>query len=350
MPAPQREALATAFGLSAGPPPDRFLVGLAVLSLLSDAAGEHPVVCLVDDVQWLDRSSAQVLAFVARRLAAESVVLLFAEREADRLDELAELPELPIDALADGSARKLLASVITPPLDDRVRARILAETRGNPLALLELPREFSAQESWPGVSDYQVTDRCQTGSRRASGGACNSYRPMRSGCCSWPQPIRPVSPPCCFARREEISVPMHQLSPAEADGLLELGVQVTFRHPLLRSAVYRAASSDERRAAHQALAAAIDPELDPDRRAWDRAHAIVGARRAKSRPSLSDPPSAPAHAVDSQPPLRSSNDQQRSRPTPPVGPTGPLKPPPADTWPAPPKKRSDCSPGRLPAH
>jgi hypothetical protein len=145
LPEPQGDAIATAFGINAGPRPDRFLVGLAVLSLLSDAGEEHPLVCLVDDVQWLDRSSAQVLAFVARRLAAESVVLLFAERDSRPLEELAGLPELRVAGLADGSARELLASVLNAPLDERVRARILAETRGNPLALLELPRDVSAE-------------------------------------------------------------------------------------------------------------------------------------------------------------------------------------------------------------
>ena len=143
LPSPQRQALETAFGLGSGPQPDRFLIGLAVLGLLSDAAGQRPLVCLVDDVQWLDRSSAQVLAFVARRLAAESVVLLFAEREPARVEELNGLPELRLGGLPDVSSRALLASVITTRLDERVRERILAEARGNPLALLELPREFS---------------------------------------------------------------------------------------------------------------------------------------------------------------------------------------------------------------
>jgi AAA ATPase domain len=143
LPAPQREALETAFGLNPGPQPDRFLVGLAVLSLLSVAAEEHPVVCLVDDVQWLDRSSAQALAFVARRLAAESVLLLFAERDTLPVEELQGLPELRLERLSDADSRALLASAFTAPLDVSVRERILAETRGNPLALLELPREFS---------------------------------------------------------------------------------------------------------------------------------------------------------------------------------------------------------------
>ena len=144
LPAPQRDALATAFGLSSGAQPDRFLVGLAVLSLLSDAADGLPLVCLVDDAQWLDRSSAQVLAFVARRLAAESVVLLFAEREPRELDGLTGLPELRLGGVSDAFARELLASAITAPLDESVRERILAEARGNPLALLELPRELSS--------------------------------------------------------------------------------------------------------------------------------------------------------------------------------------------------------------
>ena len=143
LPPPQRGALGTAFGLSSGAPPDRFLVGLAVLSLLSDTAEERPLLCLIDDAQWLDRSSAQTLAFVARRLQVESVVLLFAEREPGELDELAGLPDLPLRELPGDSARELLMSAMNGPLDDRVRDRILAEARGNPLALIELPREVS---------------------------------------------------------------------------------------------------------------------------------------------------------------------------------------------------------------
>ena len=143
LPPPQREALATAFGLSSGARPDRFLVGLALLSLLSDAADEQPLLCLIDDAQWLDQSSAQVLAFVARRLQAESIVLVFAEREPGELDELAGLPELRLDGLSDADARELLASVISGPLDERVRERLVAETHGNPLALLELPHGLS---------------------------------------------------------------------------------------------------------------------------------------------------------------------------------------------------------------
>ena len=270
----RRDAIATAFGLSSGPQPDRFLVGLAVLSLLSDAAEEHPLVCLVDDVQWLDRSSAQVLAFVARRLAAESVVLLFAEREPSGLEELAGLPALRVGGLPDASARELLASVIAAPLDERVRARILAETRGNPLALLELPREFSAAGFAGGFGlprDGSLPGRIEASFRRRV-----QQLPTETQRLLLLAAADPTGEPALLVRAsEEIAVPIDELSPAEADGLLELGAQVTFRHPLLRSAIYRAAPSEERRAAHQALAEATDPEFDPDRRAWHRAHAIA---------------------------------------------------------------------------
>src|ERR1700685_4537213 len=146
LPGPQRDALRTAFGLQVGDAPDRFLVGLALLSLLSDVAEEQPLVCVVDDAQWLDHASAQALAFVARRLAAESVVLVFAVREPAAERHLTGLPELVVPGLVDGEARALLLSVITGPMDERVRARIVAETRGNPLALLELPRGLTPRE------------------------------------------------------------------------------------------------------------------------------------------------------------------------------------------------------------
>ena len=146
LPGPQRDALSTAFGLQAGDAPDRFLVGLALLSLLADVAEERPLVCAVDDAQWLDHASAQALAFVARRLAAESVALVFAVREPAAERHLTGLTELVVPGLVDGEARALLLSVITGPMDERVRDRIVAETRGNPLALLELPRGLTPQE------------------------------------------------------------------------------------------------------------------------------------------------------------------------------------------------------------
>jgi DNA-binding CsgD family transcriptional regulator len=272
LPAPQREALETAFGLGSGPRPDRFFVGLAVLSLFSGAAETRPLVCLVDDVQWLDRSSTQVLAFVARRLAAESVVLVLAKREPSRVEELDGLPSLHVPGLSDAFARKLLDSVITSPLDERVRSRILAETRGNPLALVETPRELSADGA-AGVfgpsREVSLPRWIEATFRRRV-----EQLPRETQLLLLVAAADPTGEPTLLARgAEEIGVPLHHLAPAEAEGLLELGVQVTFRHPLLRSAIYGAASLDERRTAHRALAAATDPELDPDRRAWHRANA-----------------------------------------------------------------------------
>jgi DNA-binding CsgD family transcriptional regulator len=275
LPAAQSDALETAFGLGVGSQPDRFLVGLAVLGLLSDAAEDHPLVCLVDDAQWLDRSSAQVLAFVTRRLAADSVVLVFAEREAGGLKELAGLPELRIAGLADADARELLASVVRAPLDERVRDRIVAETRGNPLALLELPRGLS-----PGVlaggfgltADGSLPDRIEASFQRRV-----KLLPAATQRLLLLASADPTGEPGLLAgSAAELGLPIGELAPAEADGLVELGLQVAFRHPLLRSAIYCAAPSEERRAAHRALAVATDAEVDPDRHAWHRAHATFG--------------------------------------------------------------------------
>jgi predicted ATPase len=144
LPPPQRDALATTFGLSEGPVPDRFFVGLATLGLLSEAAQDRSLLCVVDDAQWLDRASAQVLAFVGRRLLAEPVVILIGTREP--IEEFAGLPELVVNGLADADARALLASKIPGRLDERVIDQIVAETRGNPLALLELPHGLSAAQ------------------------------------------------------------------------------------------------------------------------------------------------------------------------------------------------------------
>ena len=190
LPVPQREALQTALGLSAGLAPDRFLVGLAVLSLLSEAAGERPLICLVDDQQWLDSASAQALGFVARRLVAEPVGLVFAAR--DPGDQLAGLPELAVEGLQEGEARTLLDSVLAGPLDARVRDQIVTETRGNPLALLELPRGLTPA-SWPADSGWPGRDRYRGGSRRASCGRSRLCRPRPGGCCSWPRRIRPAT-------------------------------------------------------------------------------------------------------------------------------------------------------------
>src|SRR4051812_45095798 len=197
LPAPQRDALRIVFGLSGGAPPDRYLVGLAVLSLLSEAAEERPLLCVVDDAQWLDRASALTLAFVARRLLAESVAILFAAREPS--DLYTGLPELVIEALADADARALLASVIPGRLDERVAGQFLAETRGNPLAVLELPRGRSAAQLRAGSGCRQ---RCpfHEGSRRASYGGSRPYRRTPSGFYWWARQSLSVTQRSCGAR------------------------------------------------------------------------------------------------------------------------------------------------------
>jgi DNA-binding CsgD family transcriptional regulator len=274
LPPPQHEALGTAFGLTSGARPDRFLVGLALLSLLSDAAEEEPLLCLIDDAQWLDQSSAQVLAFVARRLKAESIVLVFAERDPPEPDALAGLPELPLEGLSDTDAGDLLGSVVSGPLDERVAERIVAETHGNPLALLELPRGLSPAELAGGFglpAALPLSARIEESFRqRVERLPAESQRLLVVAAA---EPIG--DPTLLWQAAGSLSLGADAAGPAEAAGLLTLDPRVTFRHPLLRSAIYRAASAEERRRAHNALASATDPELDPDRRAWHRAQATI---------------------------------------------------------------------------
>jgi DNA-binding CsgD family transcriptional regulator len=275
LPGPQRDALGTAFGLRDGDPPDRFLVALAVLGLVSEAAEEQPLVCVVDDAQWLDRASAQALAFVARRLVAESVALVFAVRESGVDQELADLPELALEGLRNGDARALLGSVIQGPLDERVRDRIVAETRGNPLALLELPRGLTVAELAGGFGLPQalpLSSRIEENFRRRIETLPTETRRLLLVAAA--EPIGDPVPVWRAAQRLGIGV--EAAAPAEAAGLLELGASVRFRHPLVRSAVYRAAPLEDRRGVHRALADATDPEVDPDRRAWQRAQAAAG--------------------------------------------------------------------------
>jgi DNA-binding CsgD family transcriptional regulator len=265
LPDPQREALGVAFGLSAGAAPDRFLVGLAALSLLSEVAEQQPLLCVVDDAQWLDRASAQVLAFVARRLLADPVALVLATREEG--GELRGLPELPVGGLREGDARELLGSVIGGPLDERVRDRIVAETRGNPLALLELPRGVPGM---PGVAG--LSGRIEDSFRRRL-----EVLPAATQRLMLVAAAEPAGDPALVWRAaERLGIGVGALAPAADAGLLTIGERVTFRHPLVRSAVYRAAPAPDRRAAHEALAGATDPQADPDRRAWHRAQATPG--------------------------------------------------------------------------
>jgi DNA-binding CsgD family transcriptional regulator len=274
LPTVQREALRTAFGLTSGPRPDRFLVGLAVLTLLSDAAELQPLICVVDDAQWLDHSSAQVLLFVARRLQAESVAVLFAERDQDKPTQLSGLPELELQRLPDTEARELLASSTPGRLDERVRQRIIDEARGNPLALLELPRGVSSASLGGG---FAVADSLPLATRvEASFRRRVDRLPDETQRLLLLAAAEPTGDPMLLWRAAAVlDLPIEAAAPAEAAGLIAIGTRVTFRHPLLRSAIYAAASGDKRRNAHRALAEAIDAERDPDRRAWHRAHAAL---------------------------------------------------------------------------
>jgi DNA-binding CsgD family transcriptional regulator len=274
LPGPQRDALSIAFGLSAGAPPDRFLVGLAVLSLLADAAEEQPLVCIVDDAQWLDRVSAQTLSFVARRLLAERLAMVFALRDSSDGHGLEGLPELEVGGLEAGVARVLLDTTIPGRFDERVRARILDEAGGNPLALIELPRGMSPAELAGG---FAIPDARSLASRiehvfvrrvRAL--------PRDTQLLLLAAAAEPVGDPSLLWRAaDRLEVGAAAGRPAEAAGLIELGPRVRFLHPLVRSAIYSASDPGDRRDVHRALAGVTDPELDPDRRAWHRAHAAA---------------------------------------------------------------------------
>jgi predicted ATPase len=264
LPDRQRDALSVAFGLSSGETPDRFLVGLAVLSLLSETARERPLLCVVDDAQWLDRASAQTLAFVARRLLAEKVALVFAAREPE--DELRGLPQLLVGGLGDRDARSLLASALRVPLDQQVRDRIVAETRGNPLALLELPQGLSSAE----LADGFPLSVAVPGQRRIE----QSFQRRLQALPAQTQRLLLVAaaesigdPALLWRAAGWLGIEPDAAMPAAEAELLDVGARVTFRHPLVRSAVYHAASLDERRTAHLALAEATDREAEPDRRA-----------------------------------------------------------------------------------
>ncbi|MCX5280941.1 MULTISPECIES: LuxR family transcriptional regulator [unclassified Streptomyces] len=274
IPSPQRDALRTAFGLSAGPPPDRFLVGLALLSLLSEAAGPHPLICLVDDLQWLDKASAQALAFVARRLGRESIALVFATRRRDTA-ELAGVPDLPVDGLQEAEARSLLNAVLGVPIDARVRDQIILEARGNPLALRELargltPTELAGGFGFPGVAPL-ANGIEETFQRRVEA------LPPQTRTLLLIAAADPSGDPALLWRAAgRLGVDSAAAAPAADADLAEFGARVRFRHPVARSAAYRGASAHQRRAAHQALAETTDQQLDPDRYAWHRAQAAVG--------------------------------------------------------------------------
>jgi DNA-binding CsgD family transcriptional regulator len=273
LPVPQREALRTAFGLSAGPVPDRFLVGLAVLGLLSETAGERPLICVVDDTQWLDHASAQALGFVARRLAADPVGLVFAARVPGK--DVAGLPELVVEGLAERDARALLESVLTGPLDGRVRDRIIADTHGNPLALLELPRGLTLTQLTGGFGPsgaVPLDGRIEESFRRQLEALPAQTRRLLQLAAADPS----GDPVLMWRAAGRLAIGAGAGRPAEEAGLAEFGARVRFRHPLVRSAAYRSASAQTRQELHGALAEVTDPAADPDRRAWHRAQAAPG--------------------------------------------------------------------------
>ena len=271
LPPPQRQALEIVFGERDGDPPDRFLVGLATLSLFSEAAEERPLLCVVDDAQWVDKESALTVAFVARRLHAEPVGIVFAAREPG--DELRHLGKLEVQGLRDDDARALLASEVPSVLDDRVRDRILAETRGNPLGLVELPRGLTATELAGGFGVLEA--HALPGRIEASYVRRFEVLPEDARRLLLVAAAEPVGDPLLLLRASE-RLEIEISAADETDGLLALEERVTFRHPLARSAVYRSASGPERRGAHLALAAVTDGAVDPDRRAWHLAAAAAG--------------------------------------------------------------------------
>ncbi len=272
LPDPQRVALETVFGLSAGPVPDRFLVALAVLTLLAEVAEHEPLICLVDDAQWLDEASAQIVGFVARRLLAERVAIVCAVREGPGDTVLAGLPELPISGLGASDARALLLKNVHGPFDAAVCDRIVTESHGNPLALLELPRTWKMADLAGG---FGLPD-----SRPVPGKIEQSYArrllelPAETRLLILIAAAEPQGDPLLLQKASEtLGVAMTAADPAADAGLLTVGQHVKFAHPLVRSAVYRAASSEDRHRVHRALAEAIDADTDSDRRAWHRARA-----------------------------------------------------------------------------
>jgi DNA-binding CsgD family transcriptional regulator len=277
LPAPQRHALEIVFGLSDGAAPDRFLVGLAALSLFSEVADERPLLCVVDDAQWLDQASALTLAFVARRLQAEPIGIVFAAREP--VQALEHLPEMQVHGLRNEEARALLGSAVGFQLDRQVRDRIIAETRGNPLALLELPQGLTATQLAGGFGLF--------GEQDLSGHIQDSFVRQLQALSDEARRLLliaaadPLGDPLLLWRAaERLGIAPAAAEEAEAQGLLAIGDRVRFRHPLARSAVYQSATLPERRDAHRALADATDPNADPDRRAWHRAQSAVGVDEA----------------------------------------------------------------------
>lgn len=314
LPDPQQAALGVAFGLREGAAPDGFLVGLATLNLLSEVAEDAPLLCLIDDAHWLDQASAQALAFVARRIAAEQMAMVFGLREpgAPAGHPFADLPELRLEGLSEADARALLADAVHAPLDDRVVERIIAEAHGNPLALLELPLSADPAKLAGGfeLPDMQSVPRLVEESfhRRSSSLPPDTQMLLLTAAA---EPTGDAG--LLWRAAEHLGIAPEAAEPAERAGLLEVGSRVSFHHPLVRSAVYHAAPPPDRRRVHSALAAATDSEADPDRRAWHRAQAVQGtdedaaadleqsADRARRRGGLAAAAAFLHHAVELTP-------------------------------------------------
>ena len=312
LPQPQQDALNVALGLASGDVPDRFLVGLAVLGLLSAAAEERPLLCLVEDAHWLDAASGLILGFVARRLQADSVAIVAAIREPNTRPDFDGLPGLRLGGLGDEDARTLLMSAVPGRIDDRVRDRIVAETHGNPLALLDLPRGMSAAELAGGFELLPATDLPRHLEEQYLRRAAELPEPtQRLLLLAAAESLGDAT--LIWRAAQALQIERSSLAPAEDAQLVEIGARVRFRHPLVRSAIYQAAAPSERRAAHRALAEATDSDSDPDRRAWHRAHAAVGvdegvaaelersADRARSRGGAAAAAAFLAHAVELSP-------------------------------------------------
>ena len=272
LPGPQRDALEAAFGLSARASSDRFIVGLAVLSLLSEAAAEQPLLCVIDDAHWLDSESALILAFVARRLLAESIGVVFAVREPSAIRELDGLPELRLGGLVERDARELLDSAWPGRLDEQVRDRVIAESRGNPLALLELPRDLTPAELAGGFelpSVAPLTVKIERSFVRQLEPLPDDTRRLLLTAAA--EPVGDLA--LLWQAASRLGLGADAVGPAQDAGLIELRGRVRFRHPLVRSAIYQAATAAQRQEVHRVLAEATDPETEPDRRAWHRGHA-----------------------------------------------------------------------------
>jgi len=278
LPAPQRQALESAFGLVAGPPPDRFLVGMAALTMLTDAAAAQPVLCLIDDAQWLNRVSIEVLGFVARRLYADRMGMVFAtriRREEERAVVLAGLPEVTVGGLAEEAAQELLATSAATQVDRQVSGRVVADTAGNPLALVELAAELTAAElSGAEPLDWPL---------RFGGRLEELYRSQVRALPDGTQALLLLAaadptgePALIWNAARNLGIDPEAGEAAGVQRLVSWEPRVRFRHPLIRSAAYYAALAAARRGAHQALAVVTDPEVDPDRRAWHLAEAAAG--------------------------------------------------------------------------